>query len=82
MPNMQARPYIYMLTRSAQGKGRGSQNKKKSILHRNYKLGLSMNRKDIFKFSVFKQFRQTLDCLEQLIFFMNILEIYNFDRFC
>lgn len=31
MPNMQARPYIYMLTRSAQGKGRGSQNKKNLI---------------------------------------------------
>ena len=29
MPNMQDRPYIYMLTRSAQGKGRGSQNKTK-----------------------------------------------------
>lgn len=32
MPNMQARPYIYMLTRSAKGrrggKGRGSQNEK------------------------------------------------------
>ena len=28
MPNMQARPNIYMLTRSAQGEGRGSQNKK------------------------------------------------------
>ena len=28
MPNMQARPYIYMLTRYSQGKGRGSQNKK------------------------------------------------------